>query len=172
MVTSRFGVPGEQSQQRDSATTVTQSVPQQGSETPAEARSIISNSMSPFCPGLTLQACPSPSADSLRHVIIARVRKGDSRDAIMKDLYADFGEAIRAAPPTVGLGLVAWVMPAIVIVIAGLVLTFWLRSRRRRTGALPSPWLDPMAPREPVAKPPGFDDPDHERLEKLLRRDQ
>lgn len=155
-------------QQRDSAAVI-QSAPQLGMETPAEARSIISNSMSPFCPGLTLQACPSPSADSLRHVIIARVRNGDSRDVIMRDLYADFGEAIRAAPPTVGLGLVAWVVPGLVIAVAGLTLTYWLRSRRRRTGALPSPWLD--APREQVANRPELDGPDHERLQKLLRRD-
>lgn len=156
--------------QRDALAERIQSAPQQGSETPAEARSIINASMSPFCPGLTLQACPSPSADSLRHVIIARVRNGDSRDVIMKDLYADFGEAIRGAPPTVGLGLVAWIMPGFVIVIAALVLTFWLRSRGRRSGALPAPSGEMARSGAPASDgDPGG--PDYERLQLLLKRD-
>jgi cytochrome c-type biogenesis protein CcmH/NrfF len=97
--------------------------------TPPVARAIISSSMSPFCPGLTLETCPSPSADSLRQVIIARVQRGDARARIEADLEHDFGAAIRSTPKAEGFGLVGWSVPGLVMLVAAVVLTRWIRRR-------------------------------------------
>ena len=97
--------------------------------TPPVARAIITSSMSPFCPGLTLETCPSPSADSLRQVIIARVTRGDSRVQIEADLERDFGAAIRSTPKAEGFGLVGWVVPGVFMLVGMLWLTRWLRRR-------------------------------------------
>lgn len=97
--------------------------------TPAVARAIISQSMSPFCPGLTLETCPSPSADSLRQVIIARVQRGDTRAQIEIDLERDFGSAVRSTPKMEGFGLVGWGVPAVVLLLGAWWVTRWLRGR-------------------------------------------
>lgn len=103
-----------------------------GAETPPLARSIITTSMSPYCPGLTLEVCPSPQADSLRKVIIARVQRGDSRTTIETDLERDFGAAIRSTPKSEGFGLVGWAVPGLVFLVALVVVTRWLRRQVSR----------------------------------------
>lgn len=106
-----------------------------GVETPQVAREIIDGSMSPYCPGLTLAACPSPSADSLRQAIILRVQRGETRETLMADLEATYGDAIRAAPAPTGFGLVGWSVPAIAFAIGALVLVRWLRRATRTATA-------------------------------------
>lgn len=98
-----------------------------GQETPAIARQIIDGSMSPYCPGLTLASCPSPSADSLRRAIIDRVNAGESRASIMTSLTAHYGDAIRSAPDTTGFGLVGWLMPFVLLIAGGLWMNRWIR---------------------------------------------
>lgn len=115
-----------------------------GQETPAIARSIIDGSMSPYCPGLTLASCPSPSADSLRRAIIDRVNAGESRASIMTSLTAHYGDAIRAAPSTTGFGLVGWLMPFVLLVFGGLWMNRWIR-RAARAGASNDPERQPVA---------------------------
>lgn len=101
----------------------------QANTTPPAARAIISGSMSPYCPGLTLETCPSPSADSLRQVIIARVTRGDPRARIEADLERDFGASIRSTPKAEGFGLVGWAVPGLVMLVAAVFLTRWIRRR-------------------------------------------
>ncbi len=76
-----------------------------------EASSIAHSLMSPFCPGMTLAACPSPNAATVRLEITDRLRHGDTRDAIVADLKARFGEAVASAPPARGVGLLFWIAP-------------------------------------------------------------
>jgi len=85
--------------------------------------------MSPFCPGLTLETCPSPSADSLRQVIIARVQRGDGRASIEADLERDFGSAIRSTPKAEGFGLIGWAAPGLFLLIGAVWMTRWLRRQ-------------------------------------------
>ena len=83
----------------------------------------------PFCPGLTLETCPSPSADSLRQVIIARVTRGDTRAQIEADLERDFGSAVRSTPKMEGFGLVGWGVPAVMLLVGAWWVTRWIRRR-------------------------------------------
>lgn len=103
-----------------------------GAETPPVARAIITTAMSPYCPGLTLEVCPSPQADSLRKVIIARVQRGDTRAMIEADLERDFGSEIRSMPRTEGFGLVGWAVPGLVVLVGAFFVTRWLRGQVRR----------------------------------------
>lgn len=104
-----------------------------GAETPPVARAIITTAMSPYCPGLTLEVCPSPQADSLRKVIIARVKRGDTRTMIETDLERDFGAEIRSMPKTEGFGLVGWAVPGLVVLIGAFFVTRWLRRQVQRS---------------------------------------
>src|SRR5262249_46943456 len=68
--------------------------------------------MSPFCPGRSLADCPSPDAASLRMWILVQAAAGRTRDDVEQELYARYGEVIRAAPKAEGWGLAAYWIPA------------------------------------------------------------
>jgi cytochrome c-type biogenesis protein CcmH/NrfF len=54
--------------------------------------------MSPFCPGRTLNDCPSPNAAALREWIKGKMRLGLSDTDIMNELVATYGKSIIAVP--------------------------------------------------------------------------
>lgn len=84
------------------------------------ANRVSKNVMSPYCPGLTVHDCPSGASLELRERIRDRARAGWSYERIVAELEAEFGEeTIRATPPTSGLGLVAWVLPALALAVGG-----------------------------------------------------
>jgi cytochrome c-type biogenesis protein CcmH/NrfF len=139
-------------------------------ETPPVARAIINETLSPFCPGLILAACPSPQADSLRKAIVRRAADGESRERIEADLYRQFGDEIRAAPSASGFGLVAWLAPALLLLVGGAGLTLWLRSARGGDGSAPSA-RRPLTDDAALAATVGASPEELARLDALLRRD-
>jgi cytochrome c-type biogenesis protein CcmH len=102
--------------------------------------------MSPFCPGLTLASCPSPNAQTVREEIAERFRRGESREAIVADLVARYGEGVHASPPASGLGLIAWLLPAVAGVMTVAVLIAAVRSVTRRRAAASEPAAAPLDP--------------------------
>lgn len=111
-------------------------------EVPRAARVVINGVMSPYCPGLLLANCPSPSADSLRRAIVERAARGETEVALRAALVATYGPGVLAEPPARGFGLVAWLAPFALIVAGAAVLRRWLR----RTGAPTPPQASPVAP--------------------------
>lgn len=87
--------------------------------------------MSPFCPGVTLHECPSAEAIQMRDRIAQWFEQGQTRAEIMQRLEDEYGDGIRANPAVGGIGLGAWLLPAIALV-AGLGLASWLLLRWRR----------------------------------------
>lgn len=97
-----------------------------------EATDFFHNLMSPYCPGLLLADCRSEGGRQLRAEISARLASGETREAIETDLVVRFGPGIRTVPGLEGIGLVAWVGPAL-LGIVGLGLALF--AIRRLTGA-------------------------------------
>jgi len=89
--------------------------------------------MSPFCPGRTLAACPSPQAAELIQWIILQESAGATREEVEEQLYARYGDVIRSAPVPEGWGLAAYVIP-LVAALLGIALVGWL-LRRLSSGA-------------------------------------
>ena len=91
--------------------------------------------MCPVC-GTTLDQSNSAAAAQIKRVIAARIAAGDSDCAIKDRLVAQYGDAILAAPPKRGLGLLAWWLPIGGIVLAAgvLGLAAWRWSRVRDEG--------------------------------------
>ncbi len=102
--------------------------------------------MSPFCPGRTLANCPSSQAATMRERVKRQLAAGMTEQQIVDSLYAVYGEIILGAPRVRGIGLLAWVMPGLVLVLGVVLLAWWLRSSERRFAAeapTPEPELDP-----------------------------
>jgi cytochrome c-type biogenesis protein CcmH/NrfF len=109
-----------------------------GAAVSAAALDLSHEVMSPFCPGLTLSACPSPSAFELRSEIRGRFEAGESREEIFADLVDRFGHEIEGTPAATGLGAVVWLAPVVVAAILGLAVRFATRGASATSGGAPA----------------------------------
>lgn len=100
---------------------------------PEDVANRISNEiMSPYCPGVTLHDCPSRQADELREQIKEWAARGWDDELIMDELVEQYGEGIRATPPSEGGGILWWILPGIVALLGALLAA---RLARRWAGA-------------------------------------
>jgi cytochrome c-type biogenesis protein CcmH len=107
-------------------------------EIETEATKIFNSTMSPFCPGRTIATCPSPQAAELKDQVRAELAAGVSPDSVKEQLYAAYGEEVRAVPRASGFGLLAWVLPGLVLLVGGLVVLYRLRAGAGLTRAAPT----------------------------------
>jgi cytochrome c-type biogenesis protein CcmH len=68
--------------------------------------------MCPVCAGETVAQSDSAVAREMRGVIRAKLRAGESPDAILKFFVGQFGESVLAEPPRHGLSLLLYLGPA------------------------------------------------------------
>jgi cytochrome c-type biogenesis protein CcmH len=85
--------------------------------------------MSPYCPGRALAECPSPQADALRLWILEQARAGATRDEVETQLLQSFGDQLLQAPRAEGVGLVAYVVPVVLVVAGAALLALFLRRQ-------------------------------------------
>ncbi|WP_437942322.1 cytochrome c-type biogenesis protein CcmH [Sorangium sp. So ce341] len=106
--------------------------------TPAPGeKALAARLLAPCCWNQTLDVHESAVTSELRREIRARLRRGETADAIEQDLVARYGERLRAAPSSGVLGKVAL---ALMLGIAATFLgVFALLRSWRRGAAQPSP---------------------------------
>jgi cytochrome c-type biogenesis protein CcmH len=99
--------------------------------------------MCPVCE-TTLDQSSSPAAQQIKRVIANRIAAGDTKTQIKDRLVAEYGDAILAAPPREGFGLVAWWLPVsgslVAAVVVGIGARRWARARE------PAPVGPPLDP--------------------------
>jgi len=116
--------------------------------------------MSPYCPGRSLSDCPSPQAAELREWIVEQENAGVSRSEVEQELFRVFGDQLLQAPRAEGMGLMAYLVPALAFAAGGALVAFFLRRQRSSSAG---------GEAAPAPTAPG--DPDLERLvEEELRR--
>jgi cytochrome c-type biogenesis protein CcmH/NrfF len=119
--------------------------------------------MSPFCPGRTLAACPSPQADQLRQWILFQAAAGQTRDELEATLYDRFGDVLLSAPKAEGgWGISAYAIPIGGFLLGGPLVAFAIFRLARGTAA-PEAAADSAATPHP-ATGPALDDAELERL--------
>jgi cytochrome c-type biogenesis protein CcmH/NrfF len=109
-------------------------VPAEEAQKTADAA--IARLRSPYCPGLMLEVCPSSPAEMLRDSIRAAAAQGQSAEQIVDDVLARHGEEWRAVPKRSGVGLLAWLILPLSLVVGGLVLWGRIRVMRSQGPAL------------------------------------
>jgi len=87
--------------------------------------------MCPIC-HTTLDQSQSGAANQIRAIIRAKIARCETGDQIKRELVADFGASILAAPPRSGFNLLAWWLPLVGIGLGAVVLgaLSWRWSRR------------------------------------------
>jgi cytochrome c-type biogenesis protein CcmH/NrfF len=92
----------------------------------------------------TLDQSDAPVAQRMKAYIRRRIAAGDSAQQIKAALVAQFGQGVLATPSKSGFGLLAWLVPILVVLGAGLVIGIlvWAWSKRRAPPAPDRP-LDP-----------------------------
>ena len=88
---------------------------------------------SPFCDGVTLENCPSEEAVRLRATIAHKAAAGWSEARIVSWLENDYGVEA-ATPPRSGVGLLAWLLPALAVAAGIALLVTLIRRWTRRAG--------------------------------------
>lgn len=109
----------------------------------ARTTALASTLRCPVCQGLSLQDSPSELAQQMRSLIKDQVAAGKS-DAEVKDYFlSKYGEFILLEPRARGFNLLAYLLPAAVLVAGGLVV--WWNVRR---------WTRPAEAGQPTGEPP------------------
>lgn len=94
------------------------------------SQDLADTTMSPFCPGRTLSACPSSQARELRLQIQEWLEKGYTVEGVRNQLLTIYGDEVRGAPRTEGFGIMAWLVPPFVIMLTLLCIVYALRNLR------------------------------------------
>jgi cytochrome c-type biogenesis protein CcmH len=94
--------------------------------------------MCPTCRQL-LELSNAPVADRIRTFIQTRIDAGDTKSEIKRRLVSEFGEAVLAAPPAHGFGLLAWLLPLLGLAGSGAAIAVLARRWTR-------PTLEPAKP--------------------------
>lgn len=96
-----------------------------------QTQEISSQVLSPFCPGRTLNDCPSSAASELKQKISGMLSAGKTREQVLNEMFATYGEEMRAAPKKEGFGLLAWLIPP-AFLLAGLLFFFvWIKKHNQ-----------------------------------------
>jgi cytochrome c-type biogenesis protein CcmH/NrfF len=104
----------------------------------AVAREAESQLRSPVTPSHTLDMCPSAEATALRDTVLVEAQAGWTVQRIVEDVIARRGEQMRILPKESGVGLWAWVLPPMVLVLGiGVVALRLTQLKRGRAGIDP-----------------------------------
>ena len=96
--------------------------------------------MCPVCPGESIDQSQNDLAVQMRGIVKTKLEQGWTEDQI-KDFFVDgYGPTVLLEPPSSGFSLVLWIVPPIVLFVAGVMLVIILplmsRSSNKRTDSM------------------------------------
>jgi cytochrome c-type biogenesis protein CcmH len=109
-----------------------------------QARAIARELQCPVCENVTVADSNSPLAQQMRDIIRQKLQAGESREQILQYFVDRYGPGILSRPQMSGLGLGAWWMPVVGLIVGmGVLFLALSRSRRAPSGQIPASDLDP-----------------------------
>jgi cytochrome c-type biogenesis protein CcmH len=135
-----------------------------------EVNAIAKDLYCPVCESTPLDVCPTQACADWREVIRIKLSQGQTKREIEAYFAEQYGARALAAPPREGFTLAVWVAPILLIVVAAVFFTGYMRRLRSENGPgtkAASPTANPTT--EPTSPPPADDY--HARIERELRED-
>lgn len=99
-----------------------------------QATTIYQQVFSPFCPGRSLNDCPSSKAGELKDEMRAELEAGKSPEVILNEVFQKYGDQYRAVPQFSGVGVLVWLVP-IGFVAIGLAVAVGVSISRKKTAS-------------------------------------
>jgi cytochrome c-type biogenesis protein CcmH/NrfF len=103
-----------------------------------EATNLYQQVFSPFCPGRSLNDCPSSKAGELKDEMRAELEAGKSPEMILNEVFQKYGDQYRAVPQFSGVGVLVWLVP-IGFVAIGLAVAVGVSISRKKTAPAATP---------------------------------
>jgi cytochrome c-type biogenesis protein CcmH len=128
-------------------TTTVVSAESNGEVSPLDKRAVAvyQDILSPFCPGRSLNDCPSSKAQELKTDIRQKLEQGIAEDQILNEVFSTFGDQYRAIPKNTGFGRLVWLAPAAFLVVGAFGILA-MAQRKKVTGAPPAHSPEPISP--------------------------
>jgi len=82
----------------------------------------------PICQGVRLDVCEQKVCQQMRDMIDEMLKEGKTKQEIIDEFVDQYGVVILGEPPKEGVNLMAWLMPA-ALVLAGLGFAFWMSKK-------------------------------------------
>jgi cytochrome c-type biogenesis protein CcmH len=101
----------------------------------ARAYDMYQQVLSPFCPGRSLNDCPSSKAHELKLEMRQRLEQGAEPEEIIEEVFARFGEQYRAVPSYAGFGKLVWWVPLGFVTVGIGLIALLARGKRRAPAA-------------------------------------
>ena len=140
--------------------------PAQAAARQRTATELIGSLQSPFCPGLTLPACPSWHADTLRRALRRRILGGEDPGRLRREMAARYGQYVLGEPTWQGFDVIGWLGPGALLLLGGVTLALVLRRYAGRPASAEQRGRpDYVPPLEPLAAE------DRARLEQRLQEE-
>lgn len=107
-----------------------------GEELNRKAYEIYQQVFSPFCPGRSLNDCPSSKAHDLKVEIRQQLEQGEAPDVVLERVFQRFGDQYRAVPQYTGFGKLVWWAPLSFLMVGAIVALCIARGRSGKTGSV------------------------------------
>ncbi len=86
---------------------------------PDEVTQVSKELYCPLCSGLRLDICDLPLCDQMREVIRQKLAAGETKEEIKAYFVEQYGQVVLGVPPKRGGTILAWVLPLLVVLVAG-----------------------------------------------------
>jgi cytochrome c-type biogenesis protein CcmH len=95
------------------------------------AQEINKSLMCPVCPGETIDQSQNALSKQMRDIVREKLEEGWTDEEIRQFFVDKYGPSVLMAPPRQGFSLLAWVLPPVLVIGAGVALYLVVRSMRR-----------------------------------------
>lgn len=99
------------------------------------AQGINQSIMCPTCPGESIDQSQNPLAAQMRKIVLEKLEDGWTNEQIDDFFVERYGPSVLLEPPRQGFNIIVWIVPPLIIIVAGLVLFLVLRGMRNLSPA-------------------------------------
>jgi cytochrome c-type biogenesis protein CcmH/NrfF len=101
-----------------------------GDELDRQANQIYQQVFSPFCPGRSLNDCPSSKAHDLKKDMRHKLEQGVPPEVVLEQVFTQYGDQYRAVPQYAGFGRLVWWAPALFLALGSVIALIIARGNR------------------------------------------